>query len=98
MDHRSRHVVTQEAVERFFGCPADVPGSERVTVGGDKGFDTAEFVRECRNMHVTPHVAQNLTRRGGSAIDRRTTQRESYRMSQKKASSGESVGNWRAQC
>jgi hypothetical protein len=25
-----------------------------VTVGGDKGFDTAEFVRECRNMRVTP--------------------------------------------
>ena len=38
----------------------DVPGNERVTVGGDKGFDTAEFVRECRNLHVTPHVAQNL--------------------------------------
>ncbi len=44
-----------------------------VTVGGDKGFDTAEFVRECRNMRVTPHVAQNLGRRGGSAIDGRTT-------------------------
>src|SRR3984893_344098 len=40
----------------------DVPGSERVTVGGDKGFDAAEFVRECRNMRVTPHVAQNLAR------------------------------------
>ena len=28
----------------------EVPGTGRVTVGGDKGFDTAEFVRECRNM------------------------------------------------
>jgi len=62
----------------------DVPGSERVTVGGDKGFDTAEFVRECRNMRVTPHVAQNLGRRGGSAIDGRTTQHAGYRISQKK--------------
>jgi IS5 family transposase len=60
-----------------------IPGAGRVTVGGDKGFDTAEFVRECRNMGVTPHVAQNLARRG-SAIDGRTTQRESYRISQKK--------------
>jgi len=25
-------------------------GSGRVTVAGDKGFDTAEFVRECRNI------------------------------------------------
>ncbi|HVB56639.1 MAG TPA: hypothetical protein VNE63_09450 [Candidatus Acidoferrales bacterium] len=41
----------------------DVPGRKRVTVGGDKGFDTAEFVRECRNLRVTPHVAQNRARR-----------------------------------
>jgi hypothetical protein len=40
----------------------EVPGIGRVTVGGDKAFDTAEFVRECRNMCVTPHVAQNLGR------------------------------------
>jgi hypothetical protein len=46
----------------------EIPGSERVTVGGDKGFDTADFVGECRNIWVTPHVAQNLGRRGGSAI------------------------------
>ena len=38
----------------------EIPGVGRVTVGGDKGFDTAEFVRECRNIWVTPHVAQNL--------------------------------------
>jgi hypothetical protein len=30
-----------------------------VTLGGDKGFDTAEFVAECRYMNVTPHGAQN---------------------------------------
>ena len=45
----------------------DVPRRKRVTVGGDKGFDTADFVRECRNLRVTPHVAQNRARRGGSA-------------------------------
>ena len=53
-------------------------------MGGDKGFDTAESVRECRHMRVTPHVAQNTARPGGSAIDGRTTQHESYRISQKK--------------
>lgn len=71
-----------------------VPGSDRVTVGGDKGFDTAEFVRECRNMRVTPHVAQNLARRGGSAIDGRTTQHQSYRMSQKKRKRIEECFGW----
>jgi transposase len=72
----------------------EVPGTGRVTVGGDKGFDTAEFVRECRNMGVTPHVAQNLARRGGSAIDARTTQHANYRISQKKRKRIEECFGW----
>src|SRR3989442_6051857 len=51
-----------------------IPGTKQVTVGGDKAYDTADFVAECRNLKVTPHVAQNLERPGGSAIDARTTQ------------------------
>src|SRR5437764_4662919 len=61
-----------------------IPGTKPVTVGGDKGFDTRDFVAECRHLGVTPHVAQNLARRGGSAIDGRTTQHSSYALSQKK--------------
>ena len=71
-----------------------VPGTGRVTVGGDKGFDTADFVRECRNLRVTPHVAQNLGRRGGSAIDGRTTQHPGYRISQKKRKRIEECFGW----
>jgi transposase len=37
-----------------------LPDTGRVTVGGDKGFDTADFVRECRNMGVTPHMAETI--------------------------------------
>ena len=33
-------------------------------------------------LGVTPHVAQNLTRRGGSAIDGRTTRHPGYGLSQ----------------
>jgi hypothetical protein len=47
----------------------------------DKGYDTADFVAECRNMEVTPHVAQNDKRRGGSAIDARATRHAGYRLS-----------------
>jgi transposase len=72
----------------------DVPGTGRVTVGGDKGFDTAEFVRECRNMRVTPHVAQNLARRGGSAIDGHTTQHAGYGISQRKRKRIEECFGW----
>jgi transposase len=72
----------------------EVPGIGRVTVGGDKGFDTADFVRECRNLHMTPHVAQNLGRRGGSAIDGRTTQHTGYTISQKKRKRIEECFGW----
>ena len=72
----------------------EVPGIQRVTVGGDKGFDTADFVRECRNLRMTPHVAQNLGRRGGSAIDSRTTRHPGYRISQKKRKRIEECFGW----
>jgi IS5 family transposase len=61
-----------------------IPGKKQVTVGGDKAYDTADFVAECRNLKVTPHVAQNLERPGGSAIDARTTQHPGYAVSQRK--------------
>jgi transposase len=38
-----------------------IPGAKRVTVAADKGYDTKEFVSECRKLRVTPHVAQNET-------------------------------------
>jgi len=63
-------------------------------VGGDKGFDTADFVRECRNIWVTPHVAQNLARRGGSAIDSRTTRQAGCTVSQKKRKCIEESFGW----
>ena len=61
-----------------------IAGTKAATVGGDKGFDTQDFVKECRHMRVTPHVAQNLARRGGSAIDGRTTRHAGYALSQRK--------------
>jgi transposase len=71
-----------------------IPGRQRLTVGGDKGFDTANFVAECRHMQVTPHVAQNDKRRGGSALDERTTRHESYRISQRKRKRIEECFGW----
>jgi hypothetical protein len=35
-------------------------GSRWITVGADKAYDTANFVLECREENVTPHVAQNI--------------------------------------
>jgi len=43
---------------------------------------------------VTPHVSQNLGRRGGSAIDGRTTHHPGYRLSQKKRKRIEECFGW----
>jgi transposase len=71
-----------------------IPGTRLVTVGGDKGFDTYGFVAECRNLQVVPHVAQNLQRRGGSAIDGRTTRHSGYAISQRKRKRIEECFGW----
>jgi IS5 family transposase len=56
--------------------------TRRITLGGDKGYDTQNFVQELRKLKVTPHVAQNNTNRK-SAIDGRTTNHPNYAVSQK---------------
>ncbi len=61
-------------------------GTDRITLGADKGYDTKDFVKEMRGMNVTPHVSQNTKRPGGSAIDGRTTRHEGYQVSQRKPS------------
>jgi len=71
-----------------------VPGTKAVTVGGDKGFDTRDFVKECRRMGVTPHVAQNHARPGGSAIDGHTTRHPGYAISQRKRKRIEECFGW----
>lgn len=61
------------------------PGS---TVGGDKNYDTADFVAGCRERGCTPHVFQNNAN-GRSAIDARTTRHPGYRINhQAKADRG----------
>ena len=53
-------------------------------LGGQKhkGFDTRHFVAACRQLKVTPHVAQNQSGRR-SAIDGRTAGQLGYLVSQR---------------
>jgi transposase len=71
-----------------------ISGTDRVTVGGDKGFDTKDFVAECRHLNITPHLAQNVKRNGGSAIDVRTTRHAGYAISQRKRKRIEECFGW----
>jgi hypothetical protein len=68
-------------------------GGKRRTLGGDKNYDTSDFVRALREMKVTPHVAQNTTNRS-SAIDARTTRHAGYAISQQKRKRVEQSFGW----
>jgi len=65
----------------------------RVTLGGDKNYDTQDFVKKLRQKQVTPHVAQNNTHRS-SAIDGRTTHHAGYAVSQRKRKRVEEIFGW----
>jgi len=71
-----------------------VGGLHRITVAADKGYDRAEFVEGCRALNVTPHVAQNERRPGGSALDLRTTGWPGYGVSQRVRKRVEEIFGW----
>ncbi len=71
----------------------EISGHGRVTLGGDKNYDTHDFVQDLREFEVTPHVAQNNTNRK-SAIDGRTTRHEGYQISQRKRKRIEEIFGW----
>jgi len=67
------------------------------SVGADKAYDTRGFIETVRAMNIRPHVAQNVKRPGGSAIDARTTRHETYAVSQRKRPLIEKVFGWMKQ-
>lgn len=71
-----------------------ISGTGPVTMGGDKNFDTRDFVATLRESKITPHVAQHATRLGGSAIDGRTTRHKGYAISQQKRKLVEQSFGW----
>jgi transposase len=68
-------------------------GRRRITLGADKGYDSADFVADLRAEQITPHVAQNTSRRR-SAIDGRTTRHAGYAHSQRRRKLVEEVFGW----
>jgi transposase len=102
MEHRSGLVVNAMVTpadgygerDAALVMVAAVPGRHRITVAGDKAFDTRAEVVELRRMGATPHVAPNAERPGGSAIDGRTTRHPGYAVSQRKRKLVEQAFGW----
>lgn len=67
-----------------------VPGKHRITVAADKGYDTEDFVSQCREMNVTPHVAC----RQWSNLDQRTIRHPGYHVSQRVRKRIEEIFGW----
>jgi transposase len=101
MEHRSGLIVKTAVTAATGHAERDaalvmvetLPGRRRVTLAGDKGYDTRDFVAELRRMTVTPHVAQHTTGRR-SAIDQRTTRHPGYAVSQRKRKLVEQGFGW----
>jgi hypothetical protein len=73
---------------------ADISGAHQTTLGTDKNYDTKGIVAELRRIGVTPHVAQNTARLGGSDIDGSTTRHEGYAKSINARRGIEEVFGW----
>jgi transposase len=77
-------------VEAAVAMVEEIPGQHRVTLGGDKAYDTKEFVQEMRDHQVTPHLACKAT----TIIDARTTGHPGYAISQQKRKRIEEIFGW----
>ena len=91
LDLRLTQATGKAEHEAALAMLRELPGAKPKTVGADKNYDISEFVNACREIKITPHVAQNDyeydTRTGKRArrksrIDRRTTRHPGYALSQ----------------
>ena len=75
MEHRSGLIVKALVTpatgraerEAAIAMVGDLRGQHRITVAGDKGYDTRDFVATMRSMRVTPHLAHTPRRGIGAA-------------------------------
>ena len=72
----------------------ELPSGKSITLGADKGYDTRDFVAQCRARNVTPHVARNAYARRRSALDHRTTRHPGYAISQRIRKRVEEIFGW----
>jgi transposase len=91
VDHRLSISTGTAEPEAAVEMVNSIPGSHRITVGMDKGYDRASCVKALRDLKATAHVAQ---RRKGSAVDGRTTHGQGYAISQRVRKRVEEIFGW----
>lgn len=78
VDLRVDHATGTAERENALAMLAENGVVDGATVAGDKGYNQRAFVDGCRELGVTPHVAEKVRY---SAIDARTTRHAGYRIS-----------------
>jgi transposase/IS5 family transposase len=95
VDHRLTQATGTAERDAAVEMAMGVSGSQRrKTLAADKGYDTKDCVEKLQSLNVTPHVAQNKKRRGGSAIDGRTARHKGYDVSQRIRKRVEETFGW----
>jgi transposase len=102
MEHRSGLAVDVEITEASGSAEPEAAlrmlkrygGPAQRTVAADKAYDSRGFVAACRQLGVTPHVAQSFNRSGGTSIDARTTRHGGYLASQRVRKRIEEIFGW----
>ena len=102
MENRNGLVVASEVTQATGRAERDsalrmtrsLRGAHQKTLGADKGYDTRDFVADLSISGITPHVAQNTSRSGGSAIDGRTARHQGYAQSINTRKRIEQVFGW----
>ena len=90
----ARLTLVSGHAERLAALEMIAPYADRphaITLGADKGYNTAGFVEELRSMNVRAHVARKARL---SAIDGRTTRHASYATSQRVGKRIEEAFGW----
>jgi transposase len=90
VDSRVTAATGRSEREAGLAMAARLP-SRKATIGGDKGYDTADFVEGLRDLGFTPHIAAKSKH---GAIDGRTTRHPGYAISQRKRKRIEEVFGW----
>lgn len=75
----------RQAAKAMMADARQVNPQGEITLGADKGYDTAEFIQALQDMNVTPHVAQNKSDRA-SAVPEEIAASDGYAISMQNAS------------
>jgi len=102
LENRNGLVVASEVTQASGTAERDsalqmarsLKGAHQKTLGADKGYDARDFVADLRISGITPHVAQNSSRSGGSAFDGRTARHVGYAQSINARKRIEQVFGW----